>query len=280
MRLIKNTFTAFLFISFLSVVQEAFSHADHSHLLSAVRESTIVEVLAESHTRDGQGEIKVLRHPNDGISIVKTFPIGYYYEAPRSVEELSLADQLSYVYLDLTGKELPLVAYKALQNLEREKTGNVARNSRNQQQEFLNKPNKPSGYYKYCFNDFSGAPKKPFRYDCDWVHDSFGANHYADDLCLMITAKKGDTKLVIGRDIISWDVPYDASAYPVKIDYMVNVKAGYYAAVQRLTAIVKMRHGAGITDFHNIFGYYFVGESDLFSKKFVTTSDCGKKANQ
>ncbi len=62
------------------------SFADRNSSLSSTVENepeqTIVEVLAESATRDGQGEIQVLRHPGDGISVVQTFPLGYRYEIP------------------------------------------------------------------------------------------------------------------------------------------------------------------------------------------------------
>lgn len=254
-----------------TVIFSAFGMLNYSQAFGETKEAgslesnPTVEVLAQSKTQDGLGEIKILRHPDDGVSIVRIFPIGYRYELPRAAIGLSSSDQLFVIYRDLTGKELPLVAYEAVQKVEREKARNAALEvSEVESLDVLNN-NQSEPSAASCGNTHP-EPGNYFSYDC-YIKGAISRTEWSDDVCLLVAAIDGNVSMQISYWSGTFQKYYN--------NYKVDVKEGHYHAVQLLTGVKRYRKGhiynASATDYSR---YAYNGDRKLVDLNTYGLSDC------
>ncbi len=174
---------------------------------------------------------------------------------------LPAEDQLAIVYQDLTGKELPLVAYEAVQVVEAQKARNAA-SEMNTMGSLQNSPVEPSAASGCTDKDSRGYY---FLYDC-YVYGGISRTEYADDVCLLVAAIKGDVRMSISY----W------KAY--LLNYAKTVPQGYYTLKSHRTAVDRYRKGrlydAKSSEYSR---FYFQG--DFENETFASDGWCFSMVN-
>lgn len=218
------------------------------------------EVLASAPFSNGKGRIEIRRVTEDGVdgvAIVRTGRIGEESVGHVRRPDLSIADQMTLVFGDLTGQKLPRKAYEALLNVEMLQEKSAEEDSVAAADE--NQPRNQT-----C-SDYSNYDHL-FFYDCKWYGNIVKIRSGTPIVCLLTAAIKGNHTMQVSYKSINGNF-YN--------NFHSDVMQGHYVAYHLVTGVFRTRKGhiynAAVSDYSR---YAFNGSFKVFDATPIGYSDC------